>query len=316
MSYLLEANGIVKDYTGHKALDDVTVHVPEWSVYGLLGPNGAGKTTLIRIINHITAPDAGEVIFDGRPLTADDVKHIGYLPEERGLYKKMKVGEQAIFFARLKGLDKRDAEKRLKEWFERMEIGNWWNKKVEELSKGMAQKVQFIITVLHRPKLLIFDEPFSGFDPINANILKREILRLRDEGSTVIFSTHNMSSVEELCDHITLINRSRNILTGNVEELRRSFGGNRFRLRFEGELSSLAEAIKPVVSYIGEDEEENRGQGESVIVELSDAATRRDLVDIANRATDLVGFEPVMPSINNIFINAVRNSSEMPVENK
>ncbi len=316
MSYLLEANGIVKDYTGHKALDDVTVHVPEGSVYGLLGPNGAGKTTLIRIINHITAPDAGEVIFDGRPLTADDVKHIGYLPEERGLYKKMKVGEQAIFFARLKGLDKRDAEKRLKEWFERMEIGNWWNKKVEELSKGMAQKVQFIITVLHRPKLLIFDEPFSGFDPINANILKREILRLRDGGSTVIFSTHNMSSVEELCDHITLINRSRNILTGNVEELRRSFGGNRFRLRYEGELSSLAEAIKPVVSYIGEDEEENRGKGESVIVELSDAATRRDLVDIANRATDLVGFEPVMPSINNIFINAVRNSSEMPVENK
>ncbi|HBY16383.1 MAG TPA: ABC transporter ATP-binding protein [Porphyromonadaceae bacterium] len=316
MSYLLEANGIVKDYTGHKALDDVTVHVPEGSVYGLLGPNGAGKTTLIRIINHITAPDAGEVIFDGRPLTADDVKHIGYLPEERGLYKKMKVGEQAIFFARLKGLDKRDAEKRLKEWFERMEIGNWWNKKVEELSKGMAQKVQFIITVLHRPKLLIFDEPFSGFDPINANILKREILRLRDEGSTVIFSTHNMSSVEELCDHITLINRSRNILTGNVEELRRSFGGNRFRLCYEGELSSLAEAIKPVVSYIGEDEEENRGQGESVIVELSDAATRRDLVDIANRVTDLVGFEPVMPSINNIFINAVRNSSEMPVENK
>lgn len=316
MSYLLEANGIVKDYTGHKALDDVTVHVPEGSVYGLLGPNGAGKTTLIRIINHITAPDAGEVIFDGRPLTADDVKHIGYLPEERGLYKKMKVGEQAIFFARLKGLDKRDAEKRLKEWFERMEIGNWWNKKVEELSKGMAQKVQFIITVLHRPKLLIFDEPFSGFDPINANILKREILRLRDGGSTVIFSTHNMSSVEELCDHITLINRSRNILTGNVEELRRSFGGNRFRLRYEGELSSLAEAIKPVVSYIGEDEEENRGQVESVIVELNDAATRRDLVDIANRATDLVGFEPVMPSINNIFINAVRNSSEMPVENK
>ncbi len=316
MKNLLEANGIVKDYTGHKALDDVTVHVPEGSVYGLLGPNGAGKTTLIRIINHITAPDAGEVIFDGRPLTADDVKHIGYLPEERGLYKKMKVGEQAIFFARLKGLDKRDAEKRLKEWFERMEIGNWWNKKVEELSKGMAQKVQFIITVLHRPKLLIFDEPFSGFDPINANILKREILRLRDEGSTVIFSTHNMSSVEELCDHITLINRSRNILTGNVEELRRSFGGNRFRLRYEGELSSLAEAIKPVVSYIGEDEEENRGQGESVIVELSDAAIRRDLVDIANRVTDLVGFEPVMPSINNIFINAVRNSSEMPVENK
>ncbi len=315
MKNLLEANGIVKDYTGHKALDDVTVHVPEGSVYGLLGPNGAGKTTLIRIINHITAPDAGEVIFDGRPLTADDVKHIGYLPEERGLYKKMKVGEQAVFFARLKGLDRRDAETRLKEWFERLEIDNWWNKKVEELSKGMAQKVQFIITVLHRPKLLIFDEPFSGFDPINANILKREILRLRDEGSTVIFSTHNMSSVEELCDHITLINRSRNILTGNVEELRRSFGGNRFRIRYKGELSPLAEAITPLVSYIGKDEEENHAQGQSVIVELSDSATRRELVDIANRSTDLVGFEPVLPSINNIFINAVRNSSEMPVEN-
>lgn len=313
---ILQVENVSKAYSSHLALDNVSLNVPAGEVYGLLGPNGAGKTTLIRIINHITAPDSGRVIFEGHQLTQADVEHIGYLPEERGLYKKMKVGEQAVFFARLKGLSKQDAVRELRKWFEKFDILSWWDKKVEELSKGMAQKVQFIVTVLHRPKLLIFDEPFSGFDPINANILKREILRLRDEGSTVIFSTHNMSSVEELCDHITLINRSRNILTGNVEELRRSFGGNRFRLRFEGELSSLAEAIKPVVSYIGEDEEENRGQGESVIVELSDAATRRDLVDIANRATDLVGFEPVMPSINNIFINAVRNSSEMPVENK
>lgn len=314
MSNLLEANGIVKNYTGHKALDDVTVHVPEGSVYGLLGPNGAGKTTLIRIINHITAPDAGEVIFDGKPLTADDVKYIGYLPEERGLYKKMKVGEQAVFFARLKGLSKHDAEVRLREWFQRLEIDNWWNKKVEELSKGMAQKVQFIITVLHQPKLLIFDEPFSGFDPINANILKREILRLRDEGATVIFSTHNMNSVEELCDHITLINKSHNILTGNVEELRRSFGGNRFRITFEGDRAPLTEAITPLVSYIGEDEEENKSVGQSLIVELADKGARRELIDKANKSTELLGFEPLLPSINNIFINAVRNSTESASE--
>ncbi len=193
---MLHASHITKDFTGHRALDDVSIDVPRGKVYGLLGPNGAGKTTLIRIINHITAPDSGTVTFDGHPLTADDVRHIGYLPEERGLYKKMKVGEQALFFAQLKGLSRAEATKRLKEWFERFQISDWWNKKVEELSKGMAQKVQFIITVLHRPKLLIFDEPFSGFDPINANLLKEEILRLKDEGATVIFSTHNMSSVE------------------------------------------------------------------------------------------------------------------------
>ena len=205
---ILEAHNIVKTFTNHKALDDVTVEVPQGTVYGLLGPNGAGKTTLIRIINHITAPDSGSVIFDGHTLTADDVVNIGYLPEERGLYKKMKVGEQCIFFARLKGMPKGEATTRLKEWFRRLEIEDWWDKKVDELSKGMAQKVQFIITVLHQPKLLIFDEPFSGFDPINANILKREILKLRDDGATVIFSTHNMSSVEELCDRISLINKS------------------------------------------------------------------------------------------------------------
>ena len=196
--YILTAENITKDFSKHRALDNVSIAVPRGKVYGLLGPNGAGKTTLIRIINHITAPDSGIVNFDGHQLTAADIVNIGYLPEERVLYKKMNVGDQAIFFARLKGLSRKDAERELRKWFEKLEISDWWNRKVEELSKGMAQKVQFIVTVLHRPKLLIFDEPFSGFDPINANILKREILQLRDEGATIIFSTHNMASVEEL----------------------------------------------------------------------------------------------------------------------
>ncbi len=246
MDNIIEARNISKIYTGHTALDDVSIEVPRGKVYGLLGPNGAGKTTLIRIINHITAPDRGEVIFDGHTLTADDIVNIGYLPEERGLYKKMKVGEQAIFFARLKGLSKADATKALKEWFERLEISQWWDKKVEELSKGMAQKVQFIVTVLHRPKLLIFDEPFSGFDPINANILKREMLKLRDEGATIIFSTHNMGSVEELCDNITLINRSHNILTGNVTELRHRYGAKDFELSYVGNPAELQNVLSPI----------------------------------------------------------------------
>ena len=211
---LLTVEHVTKQYAGHKALDDVSLAIPRGSVYGLLGPNGAGKTTLIRIINRITAPDSGRVLFGDREITPADVYRIGYLPEERGLYKKMKVGEQAVFFARLKGLSRREAVVRLKQWFVKFGIQDWWDKKIEELSKGMAQKVQFIVTVLHEPELLIFDEPFSGFDPINANLLKEEILALRDKGSTIIFSTHNMSSVEEICDHITLINKSRNILSG------------------------------------------------------------------------------------------------------
>ena len=227
---ILQIENVTKRYSAHTALNDVSLNVPRGSVYGLLGPNGAGKTTLIRVINRITLPDAGRVLFDGKPITDEDIYQIGYLPEERGLYKKMKVGEQALFFARLKGLSRRDALQRLKKWFIRLGIESWWDKKVEDLSKGMAQKVQFITTVLHEPKLLIFDEPFSGFDPINANILKQEILRLRDEGATVIFSTHNMSSVEEICDHITLINKSRNILSGSVDEVRRRFGENVFEI--------------------------------------------------------------------------------------
>lgn len=303
---LLTAENITKSFTGHKALDDVSIEVPRGKVYGLLGPNGAGKTTLIRIINHITAPDSGLVTFNGHPLTASDVYNIGYLPEERGLYKKMKVGEQALFFARLKGLSKSEATARLKEWFERMEIADWWDKKVEELSKGMAQKVQFIVTVLHRPELLIFDEPFSGFDPINAGILKREILKLRDEGATIIFSTHNMGSVEELCDNITLINRSHNILSGPVAEIRERFADNRYKLAYRGDDARLLEAADRLGIEIGASGPDRFGNS-TAIVTLG-CVPKKDVISAVNQSVDMIGFEPVIPSMDDIFVSAVRAS--------
>ena len=303
-SNILKAEHIVKTFTKHTALDDVTIEVPRGKVYGLLGPNGAGKTTLIRIINHITAPDSGTVTFNGHQLTAADVANIGYLPEERGLYKKMKVGDQAIFFARLKGLSKQDATKALKEWFERLEISSWWNRKVEELSKGMAQKVQFIVTVLHRPELLIFDEPFSGFDPIKAHVLKREILRLRDEGSTVIFSTHNMASVEELCDNISLINKSHNILTGSVRELRREFSDNSFEFSFLGEQSKLTEALQPFTREISSNGIDRDGFL-SVSLKLNSGDDLRDAIAQANESVDLRSFRQGVPSMDEIFIRSV-----------
>lgn len=304
---ILQVENVTKAYASHVALDDVSLSVPQGCVYGLLGPNGAGKTTLIRIINHITAPDSGRVILDGHPLTQNDVEHIGYLPEERGLYKKMKVGEQAVFFARLKGLSKHDATVRLKQWFDKFDISNWWDKKVEELSKGMAQKVQFIVTVLHRPKLLIFDEPFSGFDPINANLLKEEILQLKNEGATVIFSTHNMSSVEEICDNITLINKSRNILSGNVDELRRRFFGNRYDLTFSGAPRALMEKLLPVAGDFSLGEPDGQGR-ERVSLHLNDGASLRDLITIANENVTLAGFNESISSMNDIFIRAVKES--------
>ena len=224
MSFL-EIENITKSFGSYKALDGVSLQVPRGTVFGLLGPNGAGKTTLIRIINHIIDPDGGRLIFDGHEMTPSDVLQIGYLPEERGLYKKMKVGEQAVYLARLKGLDKATAEQRLHEWFNRLEIDSWWNRRVEELSKGMQQKVQFVVTVLHEPKLLIFDEPFSGFDPVNADLLKREMLRLKDQGATIIFSTHNMPSAEELCDQIALINHSQVVLSGPLTEIQKTHNG-------------------------------------------------------------------------------------------
>ncbi len=306
---ILKAENIVKAFTKHTALDNVTVEVPRGKVYGLLGPNDAGKTTLIRIINHITAPDSGVVTFNGHRLTAADVANIGYLPEERGLYKKMKVGDQAIFFARLKGLSKRDATKALKEWFEKLEISSWWDKKVEELSKGMAQKVQFIVTVLHKPELLIFDEPFSGFDPINANVLKREILSLRDQGATVIFSTHNMASVEELCDNISLINKSHNILTGSVRELRREFSDNSYEFSFLGEQARLTEALEPLTREM-EGKGLDRDGFLSVSLKLNSADDLREAIARANEAVDLRSFRQVLPSMDEIFIRSVEKFNQ------
>ena len=302
---ILQVQNVSKSYTNHKALDDVSLAVPQGTVYGLLGPNGAGKTTLIRIINHITAPDSGQVIFDGKPLREDDVARIGYLPEERGLYKKMKVGDQALFFARLKGLKTAEAALELRRWFDRLEISDWWDKKVEELSKGMAQKVQFIVTVLHRPKLLIFDEPFSGFDPINADILTREILRLnKEEGSTVIFSTHNMESVEALCENITLINRSRNILSGNVAEIRSRLGAGRYTVSFEGAPDALFAALGDRVLASSVTKEHGLLKAS---LRLRPDIDRREVISLANEAVDLVTFDRALPSMNDIFIRTVED---------
>ena len=302
---ILRVENVDKSYSSHKALDDVSLSVPEGKVYGLLGPNGAGKTTLIRIINHITAPDSGRILFDGHQLTQDDVDNIGYLPEERGLYKKMKVGEQAVFFARLKGLSKADATRSLRRWFEKFDILDWWDKKVEELSKGMAQKVQFIVTVLHRPKLLIFDEPFSGFDPINANLLKDEILKLKDEGSTIIFSTHNMSSVEEICDNITLINKSRNILSGDVAELRHRFFADRYDLTFRGDSRALMEKMLPVAGEFNLLDPDPRGR-QRLSLHVNPGGAVRDVIALANDTVELAAFSESLASMNDIFIRAVK----------
>ncbi len=308
---IIRAINITKQFTNHTALDNVTVTIPEGSIYGLLGPNGAGKTTLIRIINHITAPDSGEVWFGDHRLTADDVVNIGYLPEERGLYKKMRVGDQALFFARLKGLKSAEAVAELRKWFERFEIMDWWNRKVEELSKGMAQKVQFIVTVLHRPKLLIFDEPFSGFDPINAELLKREILRLRNEGASVIFSTHNMESVESLCDNFTLINRSHNILSGNVAEVRNQMGKDHYRLTFQGNPQALLAAMESVMLThgISEPRETPNGLCYDAQFTLRPDCDKRSFIQRANESVDIVTFDRALPSMNEIFIRAVEASN-------
>ena len=303
MGNIITAEHITKRFSAHTALDDVSVEIPRGSVYGLLGPNGAGKTTLIRTINRITLPDEGRILFDGAPITQKDIFRIGYLPEERGLYRKMKVGEQALFLARLKGLSRYEALVRLKEWFKRLEIESWWDKKVEDLSKGMAQKIQFIVTVLHRPELLIFDEPFSGFDPINANTLKEEILRLRDEGATVIFSTHNMSSVEEICDHITLINKSRNILSGRVDDIRREHGGNLFSVQYKGDGKALAGRLQGLCEVI-ENEESSTGFS-SLKIHIERNEDIRSIVALINAEVEMRQFTETMPSMNDIFIRAV-----------
>lgn len=303
---LLNIENVSKFYGSHAALNDVSFNVRQGEIYGLLGPNGAGKTTLIRIINHITAPDSGRVLFDGHQLTAADTAQIGYLPEERGLYKKMKVGEQALFFARLKGLSSAEATSALRRWFDKFDISSWWNKPVEELSKGMAQKVQFIVTVLHRPKLLIFDEPFSGFDPINARLLRDEILKLKEEGSTIIFSTHNMASVEEVCDDITLIDHGCNILSGNVTELRRRFSEGRYTFRFRGELRDFLEPLMPLL--LSNELSESEGDTLRVDIKLRPSVALRDVIALANDAVEIRSVCESISSMNDIFITTVKEN--------
>ncbi len=310
MNSILQVKSITKDYARHRALDNVSVEIPENSIFGLLGPNGAGKTTLIRIINQIIGPDEGEVFFQNEKLKPKHVSQIGYLPEERGLYKKMKVGEQAIYLAHLKGIKTHDARKLLKYWFEKFDLMPWWNKKVEELSKGMQQKVQFIITVLHKPKLLIFDEPFSGFDPINVNLLKDEILQLRKNGATIIFSTHNMGSVEELCDHIALINKSKKILEGTIHQIRKDHASNIFRI----ELDRLQ---TPLQSLLGEDytivsQKTQNGLTEAKI-KLNRSNSQNDLLKKLIQHASLVSFNELTPGMNDIFIKQVTGS--FPQEN-
>lgn len=302
----MKIENVTKRFANHVALDDVSLSIPKGSIYGLLGPNGAGKTTLLRIINRITAPDAGRVLLDGKEITQDDVRLIGYMPEERGLYKKMKVGEQAIFFARLKGMSHKDATAKLKEWFGKFGIEEWWNKEVGDLSKGMAQKVQFITTVLHEPKLLIFDEPFSGFDPINANLLKSEILALRDKGATIIFSTHNMSSVEEVCDHITLIDKAKNILSGNVDDIRHKHGANIFGIDYRGSEEALLDALNGVCEIM-ESKPSPAGFNKMKIHIATDDQVR-DVIAKANESVEIRSFSEMIPSMNDIFIRAVNGN--------
>lgn len=297
MSYI-EIQQVSKQYANHKALNEVSLSIPKGSIYGLLGPNGAGKTTLIRIINCITAPDSGKVLINGEPLNASYIEKIGYLPEERGLYRKMKVGEQALYLAQLKGLSKDEALKRLKYWFRKFEIEAWWNKKVEELSKGMAQKVQFITTVLHEPELLIFDEPFSGFDPVNANLLKQEMLELRQKGATIIFSTHNMESVEELCDHISLINRSQVVLQGEVSEIRQRYKQHIYQVTVAGEFTPHDPNFEIV-------QQTQLGAQTQLRIKTGADTTANDLVRNIIAHHELIQFQEELPSMNDIFIQTV-----------
>ena len=305
MSYLLDIQEAYKRYGDYTALNSVSIRIPEGSIFGLLGPNGAGKTTLIRIINQITMPDKGAVFFNNEPLAAHHIKNIGYLPEERGLYKTMKVGEQALYLAQLKGLSKKEAKQRLKYWFDKFDISHWWNKKIQELSKGMAQKIQFIVTVLHEPKLLIFDEPFSGFDPINANLIKDEILLLQKKGATVIFSTHRMESVEELCDNIALIHKSNKILDGKVTDIKRTYKSNTF------EVGLITEYQSQIIKDLEQDFTVTTADFKSIDdqlklkITLPQHMSSNDLVQQLTQKGEVLHFTEVIPSINDIFIQTI-----------
>ena len=304
---IFEAKNIVKEYSGHRALDNVSIKVPKQSIFGLLGPNGAGKTSLIRIINQITAPDSGEILIDGKPLQREHVSQIGYLPEERGLYKKMKIGEQAVYLAQLKGMPKKQAKQELMLWFKKFEIDTWWNKTVDELSKGMAQKIQFITTVVHRPQLLILDEPFSGFDPINTNLVKSEILKLRDEGATIILSTHNMGSVEEICDNIALINNSKKILGGKVSDVKEQFSEEKYIIEFKGTGLAFANAV-----WGGWEMVNNKQLGEHhaiATIKLTRGTQLNDFLKGIINSVEIQSVNKVIPDMNEIFIRAVENKS-------
>ncbi len=298
---LIECKGICKRFGEKVALDDVSVDIPKGQIFGLLGPNGAGKTTLIRIINRITIPNSGEVLFDGRPITQSDVEKIGYLPEERGLYRKMEVGDQAMYLAQLKGLSAAQARHELKEWFVKFGIQDWWKKKVEELSKGMAQKLQFITTVVHKPALMILDEPFSGFDPVNAELIRKEILRLKDEGATIILSTHNMESVEELCDEIALINKSRLVITGGVDQIRREHGNNNIELVYTGDTAvSGIEGVFTVLSDV-----DNAGRHTAVLTLGEGVSSNEVLSALLQSGIVINSFKELIPRMNDIFIKLV-----------
>ena len=307
MKNILKVENVSKNYGKFTALNNVSISVPKGSVFGLLGPNGAGKTSLIRIINQITLPDSGKIYLDSEELKPEHVHQIGYLPEERGLYKSMKVGEQALYLAQLKGLSQSEAKKRLKVWFEKFDISDWWDKKIQELSKGMAQKVQFIVTVLHEPKLLIFDEPFSGFDPINANLIKDEILKLRDQGASIIFSTHRMESVEEMCEHIALINKSNKILDGKLSDVKSEFKENKFSIGLQCENSeSLYNEIQEKFEVEKSENFNNADLG--ITIKLPQNETSTNLIKFLNGKSEITHFTEIIPNANDIFLKAVANN--------
>ncbi len=307
---LIKCLNITKKFGNYTALNSVSIDIPQGKIFGLLGPNGAGKTTLIRILNRITMPDSGEIIFNGRSMEPLDVEQIGYLPEERGLYKKMKVGEQAVYLARLKGLSRSDAVRLLKEWFIKFGIEEWWNKKVEELSKGMAQKVQFIITVLHHPRLLILDEPFSGFDPVNVSLIRSEILRLRDEGTTILLSTHNMESVEELCDNIALINKSNLIVHGNVEQIRRKYGNNHVELVYKADSPLQALFDEKALPFSIVSDKPEGDESRIAVLDVRQAENNSQVLRLLVNAIEVVSFRELIPRMEDIFIKLVTNNNQ------
>ena len=308
MDNILEVDKVVKQYGDFTALNEVSLSVPKGSIYGLLGPNGAGKTSLIRIINQITLPDSGKILLDGEPLHPKHVQYIGYLPEERGLYKSMKVGEQCLYLAQMKGLSKAEAKQQLDYWFDRLEIKGWWNKKIQELSKGMAQKIQFVVTVLHKPKLLIFDEPFSGFDPVNANLIKDEILALKENGATIIFSTHRMESVEELCDHIALIHKSNKLIEGRLDDVKKQYRSNTFEV---GILTSNVEGLMYDLTQKFQLTQTNfKSLNDELKLDIQIGnATPNELLHLLTQRGQVTHFVEKIPSVNDIFIKTIHENN-------